>query len=150
MKVAFFGVQPFDKTFIPASCEVGLDMTFFEETLSDATVEKAAGFDAISLFVHDRLLEASSIARLANFGVKMIALRSAGFNHVNVEACKEQGIRVVSVPSYSPASIAEFAVAFVFDLARRVSRKSSDIKNHRDFSLSAAYIGCEGNMIFTF
>jgi D-lactate dehydrogenase len=142
MKVAFFGFQPFDKKFIVPHVD-GLEMHFFEETLSDATLQKASGFDALSLFVHDRLLDVHSISYLADLGIKIIALRSAGFNHVNIEACKEHGIRVISVPSYSPASIAEFAVAFLFDAARHITRKSHDVKDRKDFSLSEAYIGFE-------
>lgn len=95
------------------------DLVFVTETLSKTTIEKAKGCDALCCFVTD-CLNKDTINTLASYGIKLIALRSAGFDHVDLTAARLAGITVVRVPKYSPEAIAEFAVALILILNRKI------------------------------
>ena len=95
------------------------NFVFMAEALSLITVEKAKGFDGICCFVTD-CLQQDIINILASYGIKLIALRSAGFDHVDLITARLAGITVVRVPKYSPEAIAEFAAALILILNREI------------------------------
>ncbi|KAL4447605.1 hypothetical protein ABPG75_004824 [Micractinium tetrahymenae] len=94
-------------------------VTYFEVRLKPETAPLAKGYDAVCIFVNDRVNEEVCRA-LEEGGVKFIALRCAGFDKVDLEACKRHGLRVMRVPAYSPRSVAEHALALTFSLARNL------------------------------
>lgn len=118
MKVAIFNIKDYEK---PLFTTMGHkhDFVFVTEALSMTTIEKAKECDAICCFVTD-CLNRDIINTLAGYGIKLIALRSAGFDHVDLSAARLAGITVVRVPKYSPEAIAEFAVALILILNRKI------------------------------
>eukprot|EP00123_Amoebidium_parasiticum_P018034 comp24074_c0_seq1/m.43324 comp24074_c0_seq1/g.43324 ORF comp24074_c0_seq1/g.43324 comp24074_c0_seq1/m.43324 type:complete len:387 (-) comp24074_c0_seq1:596-1756(-) len=108
-------------------------LTFFEVELNDETAGLAEGFDAVSLFVNGRVDE-KGIDKLHQQRVDLIALRCAGFNHVDVRAAYKRGMSVCNVPAYSPYSVAEFAVALLMACNRRLITASNRIR-HGNFQL---------------
>ena len=102
MKVTFFGVQPYDKlSFNTMNESFGFDIEYHSSQLNAKTVSLAQGSDAICIFVND-VADEETIKRLNDAGVKLIALRCAGFNNVDLNAAKKYDIPVVRVPAYSP------------------------------------------------
>src|SRR5690348_1897868 len=108
MKIAIFSAKAFEKPYLTAAKQ-GHELVFFENALNEQTAMLAANYEAISCFVTDQL-SAPVLTILANNGTRLIALRSAGFNHVDLVAAKKLGLTVVRVPAYSPYAVAEFAV----------------------------------------
>ena len=105
MKLAFFDTKPydipgFDRYGVPA----GIEIKYFESGLNPDTVSLAAGFDAVCVFVND-IVSAEVVERLYELGVKAIVLRCAGFNNVDMKACRGK-LRVFRVPAYSPHAVA--------------------------------------------
>ncbi|KAJ3191729.1 hypothetical protein HDU82_003492, partial [Entophlyctis luteolus] len=94
-------------------------MTTIGVRLDAQTVGLAAGYDAVSAFVNDHV-SAPVLYRLRDFGVTHVALRSAGFNNVDIAAAKDAGIIVSRIPEYSPHAVAEFAAALVLAANRRI------------------------------
>ena len=120
MKVAFFSTHEFERQhFIEANAGHGHELVFFEERLSSHTSPLAAGFPAVCIFVPDTL-DAATIKTLAAGGTRLIALRTAGFNNVDLAAAEEYGLAVMRVPAYAPQAIAEHAVALIMTLNRRI------------------------------
>lgn len=101
--------------------------------LSEETVNLAEGFDVVCCFVNDNL-DANVLRTLHNFGVKMVALRCAGFNNVDLKVAKEIGIAICRVPEYSPYAVAEHACALILDLNRHIHRAHNRIREN-DYSL---------------
>ena len=118
MKVVIYNTKDYEKPLFTTMADKH-DLVFVTEALSLTTIEKAKGFDAICCFVTD-CLNSDIINRLAGFGIQLIALRSSGFDHVDLTAARLAGIRVVRVPKYSPEAIAEFAVALILTLNRKI------------------------------
>lgn len=112
MKTIFFSTKPYDKTFFNThNSSHQLQLEFLETHLGPHIVNAVdEGTFAVCVFVNDRLTE-EVIRVLAGKGVKVIALRCAGFNNVDLEAARAHGIRVCRVPAYSPEAVAEHAVA---------------------------------------
>jgi D-lactate dehydrogenase len=134
MKIAFFDTHRFEKKiFDQVNLKFGHDITYFEPKLTPETALLAHGNLAICSFVNDRLQE-KTISILHGLDIKLIALRSAGFNHVDIAAANRSGMKVVRVPSYSPHAIAEHAVALILALNRKICRANSRIKE-LNFSL---------------
>ena len=100
MKIAFFSTKPYDKEFFEKYNQTN-ELTFYDVSLSEFSIKLAEGFDAICVFVNDEV-NASIIEKLAKFGIKLIVLRCAGFNNVDLEAAKKANIGIVRVPAYSP------------------------------------------------
>lgn len=122
MKVAFFSSKPYDKDFfLSANASFGHQLTFFEPHLNPETVPLAQGFPAVCVFVNDQL-SAEVIQALAQQGTRLIALRCAGYNNVNLEAAETHNITVVRVPAYSPYAVAEHAVGLMLALNRKLHR----------------------------
>lgn len=117
MRVAFFNTQAYEKPFYISTDE--LDFEFIEAPLSIGTVSRAQGCDAVCAFVGDDL-SARTIAALHKLGVKHIALRSTGHDHVDLAAAASFNIVVTHVPSYSPESIAEFSLTLLLACLRQV------------------------------
>ena len=122
MKVVFFGTQPYDReTFDRLAPEYGIEIVYHRSDLDACNAVLAQGADAVCLFVNDRA-DAPAIARLREAGVRLIALRCAGFNNVDLEAAACCGLPVVRVPAYSPHAVAEHAVALMLALNRKIHR----------------------------
>ena len=107
MKIAFFDVKPYDKPGFDARIAgTGLEIKYFETKLSEDTVRLARGFDGVCVFVND------TVNALHEMGVRVLALRCAGFNNVDIRACAGK-LRVFRVPAYSPYAVAEHAMALL-------------------------------------
>ena len=132
MKIAFYSTKPYDKIwFEPLAEQYGFTIDFLESPCRPSSIQLARGFDAICVFVNDTIT-ASMIDDLCNLGVKAILLRSAGFNHVDLNAAKGR-IHVLRVPSYSPDAVAEYAMALLLTINRCTHRAYS---RTRDFNMS--------------
>ena len=122
MKITFFGTQPYDReSFDRANASCGFEFNYHRSHLNGNNALRAQGADAVCIFVNDTA-DAGTIRQLAAMGVKLIALRCAGFNNVDLKAAAEYGIPVVRVPAYSPHAVAEHAVALMLALNRKVHR----------------------------
>lgn len=134
MRIAVFDTHRFDRDALErASVRHGHTLTFFEPRLSSETASLAAGADAVCSFVNDRL-DGEALTALAAQGVRLIALRSAGFNHVDLDAAARLGLTVVRVPEYSPYAVAEHAVAMMLTLNRKTHRAFNRVREG-NFSL---------------
>jgi D-lactate dehydrogenase len=134
MKVALFNTRVYDRESFQAGNEAfGHTLTFLEPRLVRETAPLAAGHDAVCCFVNDHV-DAEVIQSLATHGIRIIALRSAGFNHVDLVAAARVGIPVVRVPEYSPYAVAEHALALVLTLNRKVHRAYARVREW-NFSL---------------
>ena len=121
-KIAFFDSKSYDKnTFEKVNRNFGFDIHYYKERLSMNTVSLTQGVDAVCIFVNAEC-DARVIERMAQNGVKLIALRCAGFNNVDIQAARQHGIKVVRVPAYSPHAVAEYAVTLMMALNRKVYR----------------------------
>ncbi|MGA9594857.1 MAG: 2-hydroxyacid dehydrogenase [Acidimicrobiia bacterium] len=134
MRVAVFSSKPYDKRFLgDAAAGSGHELEFFETHLDRSTASLADGFDVVCAFVNDDL-GAATLLRLARSEPKLIALRSAGFNNVDLDAAKSLGLTVVRVPAYSPRSVAEHTVALMLALDRKIHRAHARVREG-NFSL---------------
>ena len=135
MKITFFSTQPYDRTFFEEhNKRFGHTIDFFEVSLSEKSVNLIDQSDAVCVFVNDRITK-SVIGLLAAKGVKIIALRCAGFNNIDLEAAAQHNIRVVRVPAYSPYAVAEHAVAMIMTLNRKTHKAYNRIRE-QNFSLA--------------
>ncbi|MBC9795757.1 2-hydroxyacid dehydrogenase [Sinomicrobium weinanense] len=121
MKILFYSVRAFEKPYLQnAGNHHDIQVVFTEESLDPDTAVLALNFDAVSLFTGDDA-SATVLEILKEMGVKYIALRSAGYDHVNLSAAGRLGLEVANVPDYSPYAIAEHAVALLLALNRRLT-----------------------------
>jgi len=132
MKIAFFSTQSYDKLFFNRFKEHH-EVIFHEAQLTEYTAELAKGCDVICVFVNDQVNK-QVITVLAAQGIKLIALRSAGFNNVDLESAAANNISVVRVPAYSPYAVAEHAVALIMTLNRKTHKAYNRIREG-NFSL---------------
>lgn len=140
LKIAFFNTKNYDRLFFHElekekgpgtyNCEI----TYLESRLTKETATLAEGHDAICIFVND---DASRevIDVLNECNIKLILLRCAGFNNVDLNACKEYGIKVLRVPAYSPYAVAEHAMAIIQEANRRLHRADRKVREN-NFALS--------------
>jgi D-lactate dehydrogenase len=128
MRIAVFSTKPYDRHYLTAANRGAHDLAFFDMRLSAATVPLAAGADAVCAFVNDDL-GAEVIAALAAAGTRLVVLRSAGFNHVDLAAAGQAGIAVGRVPAYSPHAVAEHAVALILTLNRKTHRAYNRVRD---------------------
>ena len=134
MKLAFFDAKPYDMEGFDRCAEgTELEIKYFETRLNEDTVSLAAGFDAVCVFVNDTVNK-RVVDKLSEMGVKMIALRCAGFNNVDVKECYGK-LHVYRVPAYSPYAVAEFAMAMILTIVRR-THKAYNRTREFNFSLS--------------
>ena len=136
MKIAFFSAKPYDKTFFEArNKDFRFELEYWETHLGPHVVNAVdEGTEVVCVFVNDKL-NAEVIETLANKGVKIIALRCAGFNNVDLEAAKRFGLRVCRVPAYSPEAVAEHAVAMLLTLNRKTHKAYNRVRE-QNFSLN--------------
>jgi D-lactate dehydrogenase len=132
MKLAIFNTKSYDRTYFNRYNTSHI-LKFYETGLSLESVELAAGYEGVCVFVNDQL-DAEVIEQLAAKKVKVIALRCAGFNNVDLKAAQAQGIAVVRVPAYSPHAVAEHAVALIMTLNRKTHKAYNRVREG-NFSL---------------
>ena len=134
MKVALFDAKPYDMPgFDKYGRERGIEFKYYETKLNEDTVSLAQGADAVCVFVNDTV-NAAVIDRLAEYGVKAVLLRCAGYNNVDVEYCYGK-IHVMRVPAYSPYAVAEHAMALLLTSIRRIHKAYIRTKDF-NFSLN--------------
>lgn len=128
MRVAVFDSKRYDRTTLELiNQQFGHELVFFEERLGTHTAPLAEDFDVVCPFVNDKL-DHKTICRLAKLGVKLIALRCAGFNGVDLAAAAEFGIPVTRVPAYSPEAVAEHVFALLLTLSRKTHRAYNRVR----------------------
>ncbi|WP_338874644.1 2-hydroxyacid dehydrogenase [Spirosoma sp. SC4-14] len=119
MKIAFFSCHPYEQSFLEAAnANHRHQLTFLSQSLSPETAPLAAGHQAICVFVNDQL-NTPTLQTLANLGIRLVALRCTGYNQVDILAAQQLGVRILRVPTYSPHSVAEHAVALLLALNRK-------------------------------
>ncbi len=127
MNIAFFGTKSFDRPAFDAA-NTGHSLTYLEARLTPETAALAAGFPAVCVFVNDRLT-AGVLATLAAGGTRLVALRSAGFNNVDLPAAKALGLTVCRVPAYSPYAVAEHTLALILTLNRHTHKAYNRVRD---------------------
>lgn len=121
VQIAFFDTKPYDRrSFDRVNEAFGFGMTYFETHLNAKTAELTQGFDAVCAFVNDTM-DKTVIEHLADHGIRIIALRCAGYNNVDFDAAFKR-IHVVRVPAYSPYAVAEHAAALILSLNRKIHK----------------------------
>ncbi|MDZ8223827.1 MULTISPECIES: 2-hydroxyacid dehydrogenase [unclassified Nostoc] len=134
MKVAVFSTKVYDRKFLSAAnSRTQHELVFFEPRLNRDTAILAAGFPAVCVFVHDQV-DAPTLELLASRGTRLVVLRCAGFNNVDLQAAANLGITVVRVPAYSPYGVAEHAVGLILSLNRKIHRAYNRVREG-NFSL---------------
>ncbi len=128
MKVAVFSTKPYDKVFLEAAnANHEHDLVFFETHLTGDTAALASGFPAICAFVNDQLDE-PVLRVIADGKTRLIALRCAGFNNVDLAAAHDLSMTVVRVPAYSPHAVAEHTVGLMLTLNRNIHRAYNRVR----------------------
>ncbi|HHE9398615.1 2-hydroxyacid dehydrogenase [Haemophilus sp. HN_Hi14] len=122
MKIAIYSTKSYDRKYIELiNAKYNFDLEFFDFMLNESTARLAEHCEVVCIFVNDngsrKVLE-----KLAALGVKVVALRCAGFNNVDLKAAQELGIQVVRVPAYSPEAVAEHTIGLMMTLNRRIHR----------------------------
>ncbi|HEY9633095.1 MAG TPA: 2-hydroxyacid dehydrogenase [Coleofasciculaceae cyanobacterium] len=134
MKVAVFSTKPYDRQFLePANADHRHKLVFFEPRLTYETAVLAAEFPAVCPFINDELDE-KTLKCLAAQGTRLIALRAAGYNNVDLNAVAELGLTVVRVPAYSPYAVAEHTIGLILSLNRKIHRAYNRVREG-NFSL---------------
>ncbi|MEH1889196.1 MAG: 2-hydroxyacid dehydrogenase [Nostoc sp.] len=134
MKVAVFSTKVYDRHFLSAANSLPQhELVFFEPRLNRDTAILAAGFPTVCVFVHDQV-DAPTLELLASWGTRLVVLRCAGFNNVDLQAAADLGITVVRVPAYSPYGVAEHAVGLILSLNRKIHRAYNRVREG-NFSL---------------
>lgn len=140
LKIAFFGTKDYDRIFFSELAKdkgngtYNSDIRYFSSNLGSETASLADGFDAVCVFVNDNVSR-PVVERLKECGVRLILLRCAGFNNVDLEAARDCGITVLRVPAYSPYAVAEHAMAIIQEANRRLHKAYNKVKDN-NFALS--------------
>jgi D-lactate dehydrogenase len=128
MKVAVFNTKRYDEQFLKAAAkDTPHEFFFLEHRLRERTASIAAGYEAVCAFVNDDLC-AGALEVLARGGTKLILLRCAGFNQVDLKAAQRLGLSVRRVPAYSPYAVAEFAIGMMLTLSRKYHRAFNRVR----------------------
>lgn len=134
MRIAVCSAQSYDhQYFLAANQDIGHDLVFFDSHLCEETRHMVAGFPTVCVFVNDTLNN-TVLQALAAQDTRLIALRGAGFNHVDIQSAIELGLHVVRVPAYSPHSVAEHSVALMLSLNRHLHHAYNRVRSS-NFSL---------------
>ncbi len=134
-KVAFFSTQAYDKVFFEKyNVDFGYELDFFDTQLNEQTAKLISSTEVVCVFVNDVVNE-SVIKQLAERKVRIIALRCAGFNNVDLEAAKKYNLKVCRVPAYSPEAVAEHAMAMILTLNRKTHKAYNRVRE-QNFSLN--------------
>ncbi len=149
MKIAVFSTKNYDRQTLGA-INTDHELTFFEARLNAQTTNLTEGFDGVCVFVNDKL-DRLTISQIAENGVGLIALRSAGFNNIDLKAAAKHNVRVLRVPAYSPEAVAEHALALILTLNRkthkaynRVREGNFSLEKLTGFTLSSKTVGVIG------
>lgn len=151
MRIAVFSTKSYDQEYFEKYIkDHNHDFSFFETPLNKNTASLTAGFNVVCVFVNDKV-DKDTIEILSENGIKLIALRCAGYNNVDIEAAKNNNIRVVRVPAYSPEAVAEHSIALILTLNRkthkaynRIREGNFSLKNLIGFNISGKTIGVIG------
>ncbi len=128
MKILFFSTKIYDQEFFTAANKAfGFDLKFMEVPLNKSTAVLAKNHQVVCVFVND-IVNAEVLQELSEQGVRLIALRCAGYNNVDLKAAEALGIKVVRVPAYSPYSVAEHTIALILTLNRKTHRAYNRVK----------------------
>jgi D-lactate dehydrogenase len=128
VKVAVFSTKPYDQRFLTeANLSGAHELVFLENRLNERSATLAAGCSAVCAFVNDEL-NAPSLQVLADCGVRLVALRCAGFNQVDLKAAEAHCISVRRVPAYSPHAVAEFTLGLILTLNRKYHRAFNRVR----------------------
>jgi D-lactate dehydrogenase len=127
MKVAVFSTKPYDREFLTRRNDGKHELEFFDVRLSTETARLAQGAEVVCAFVNDDLGH-GVIEQIDAAGVRLIALRSAGFKHVDLDAAAAAGIAVARVPAYSPHAVAEHTIALILTLNRKTHRAYNRVR----------------------
>lgn len=130
MRVAVFSTRTYDRKFLEranAAAGGGHELLFHEARLAKESAALAQGCEAVCAFVSDSL-DAEALGALSRQGVRLVALRSAGFNNVDLRAAAELGLAVARVPAYSPSAVAEHTVALILSLNRKIHRAYARVR----------------------
>jgi D-lactate dehydrogenase len=134
MRVAFFSTQKYDRDFfLKENDRFNFDLVFFEVHLKQETLELTKGYEAICVFVNDKI-DQSMLKELHKNGTRLIALRCAGFNNIDIKAAQEIGIKILRVPAYSPYAVAEHTLALILTLNRKIHKSYNRVRES-NFSL---------------
>lgn len=134
MKITFFSTQPYDKEFFTRANEAfGYELEFHKSALEAGNAQAVHNSEAVCIFVNDAC-NAAIINILAGRGVKLIALRCAGFNNVDLQAAAAAGMKVVRVPAYSPYAVAEHTVGLILTLNRKIHKAYNRVRE-QNFAL---------------
>jgi D-lactate dehydrogenase len=134
-KIAFFSTQAYDKTFFDKyNDEFSYELDYFETQLNPQTAILIENASIVCVFVND-IVNEEVIRQLAEKNVKIIALRCAGFNNVDLEAAKKYNLKVCRVPAYSPQAVAEHAMAMILTLNRKTHKAYNRVRE-QNFSLN--------------
>lgn len=134
MRVTVFSTKDYDETFLEAANAGQHQFTYLEARLTRNTARSAINAEAVCVFVNDEL-DAAVLSDFQSFGIKLVALRCAGFNSVDLQAATHHGITIARVPEYSPYAVAEHAVALMLSLNRKIHRAYARVREG-NFSLS--------------
>jgi D-lactate dehydrogenase len=135
MKIAIYNAQPYDKQYFDLyNQESGHELVYIDTHLDPATLQLCKPAAAICVFVNDPV-QKPLLELMQKQGIKMLALRSAGFNHVDIRTANQLGILVANVPGYSPYAVAEHAVAMILSLVRKLVRAQARVREG-NFSLN--------------
>jgi len=135
MKITFFSAKPYDKeSFNKQNQQFGFELDYYDTHLGPHIINAVEKTDAVCVFVNDKV-NAQVIEALAKKGVKVIALRCAGYNNVDLTTAKANGIKVCRVPAYSPEAVAEHAVAMLLTLNRKTHKAYNRVRE-QNFSLN--------------
>lgn len=135
MNIAFFSTREYDiKWFEKENENFSHNIKFFKPRLTEDTVMLAKGYDAVCAFVNAEIGE-NVLKALNEYGIKLLLLRCAGYNNVDLKAAKETGITILRVPGYSPEAVAEHALALALAANRRIHKAYFKVKDN-NFSLS--------------
>jgi D-lactate dehydrogenase len=127
VKVAVFSTKNYDREFLGSANASRHKLYFFEPHLREQTATLAEGFEAVCVFVNDTV-DALVVAKLADLGVRLIALRCAGCNNVDLAAVKKHGLTVVRVPGYSPYAVAKHTIGLMLALNRKLQRAYNRVR----------------------
>jgi len=132
MKVAVFSTKPYDRLFLEQAnqkitAKYRHELSFFQPRLDAQTSALAQGFEAVCAFVND-VLDRPTLENLHQQGVKLIAMRCAGYNNVDLETAQELGLTIVRVPAYSPYAVAEHAIALMLTLNRKIHKSYNRVR----------------------
>jgi D-lactate dehydrogenase len=134
-RITFFSTQAYDKVFFEKyNTDFGYELDFFDTQLNEQTVKLISNTDVVCVFVND-VVNAAVIQQLAERKVRIIALRCAGFNNVDLEAAKKYNLKVCRVPAYSPEAVAEHAMAMILTLNRKTHKAYNRVRE-QNFSLN--------------